>query len=110
MPQSLILHCAFPVRPVVLSTVDGRGILRAGTKSGFFEDAVLVDVVRGTSKASATASLRVEPDPLEKLQVKPFVQVVEIGDTHQFQAIGTDVYGNSIPGLEIVWSGDGIDS
>ena len=50
-----------------LGTIDATGILNPGTRSGVFLGAVRVDVVKGADKASGTADVAIQADPLASI-------------------------------------------
>ena len=87
--------------------IDANGLLTTGTKARSFLDAIQVEVVRGTARASAAADVSVQPDPLARIHVTPANAFVRGGGAQQFTAAGFDQYGNEIPGLEFLWEATG---
>ena len=81
--------------------VDG-GILTAGTKAGTFDDAIVVTAKLDTYSATGTASVTVNPDPLDAVTT-PLIKVAA-GETQQLEPIATDQYGNRINEMEVTWT------
>ena len=86
-------------------TVDASGVVTAGTRAGAFPDAVRVDAVKGTERATMVAGVTIMPDPLATIDVQPFSPVMRSGGSVQLTATGLDRYGNEIPDLEFLWEG-----
>ena len=89
--------------PPNVGAIDTKGLLTLGTRAGTFPNAIRLETVKGTARASATANLTVLPDPLDTIEVEPSFAVVKEGRTQQFEAIGLDQYGNEIPELAYQW-------
>ena len=87
--------------------IDANGLLTVGNRAGVFLDAIRVDVVKGTGRASATADVGIRPDPLDNIEVEPSFIVMEKGARHQFESTGFDQHGNKIPALAILWEATG---
>ena len=83
-------------------TFTSDGLLTASTVAGRFERGVKATAVLGLVPKEATASLTVNPDPLDTISVVPFE--VEATATHQLEYIATDRYGNVLSGIEITWA------
>ena len=95
--------------PTKLGTIDSKGKLTAGTKSGDYPGVIRLDLVRETSRASASADLAIRPDSLATIKVEPSsIELVE-GGAKQFTATGSDKYGNVIPDLAFLWETAGGD-
>jgi hypothetical protein len=74
-------------------TIDtSTGLFTAGTKAGAWVGAVRAS----TSGQSATADVTVIPGPLAEIEVTPDSPVVTVKGQIQFQAAGTDAYGNAV--------------
>ena len=86
-------------------TINTNGGLTTGTKAGAFQ--VRVDVAHGTARASATADVSIEPDPVASIDVLPSFAVVEKGGSQQFEAVGFDQHGNEISDLAFIWEATG---
>ena len=79
------------------------GILTAGTLADTFDQGVKVTVVRGSISTGATASVTVNPGPLNTVSI-PSVVEVAAGITEQLEAIATDQYGNRLDHAEVTWT------
>lgn len=90
-----------------VGVVDTDGRVTAGTKAGLYLDSVRLDVVKGLERASFSADVAIQPDPLETIIVEPSFTVIEVGATQQFQANGSDQFGNGISGLAMLWEATG---
>ena len=93
--------------PTDVGTIDENGLFTTVTKAGWFLGAIRLDVVKGTDRASATADVGIQPDPLATIEVQPSFAVVKMGASQQFDASGFDQFGNAVPGLEFLWSSTG---
>jgi|GEM_PF-4366078 len=61
--------------------------------------------IRVTSGAvSSTVPVAVMPGPLAHLEIEPANPIVAAGGSVSFSVVGSDVYGNAVPGLEVAWS------
>ncbi len=49
-----------------VGVVDANGVLTAGTRAGAFPEAVRVEAVKGTERATVTAEVSIMPDPLAR--------------------------------------------
>jgi PKD repeat protein len=78
------------------------GNFTAGTKAGIFPEAVTATAQIGSAVFSGTASVTVNPDPLDAVSINPVA--VAAGDTQQLEFSAVDKYGNQIPGLTGIWS------
>ena len=83
------------------SVTDG-GILTAGTKAGTFDKGVVVTAKLNTHSAKDTASVTVNPDPLEAVTIPPIE--VAAGETQQLEPVATDQYGNRVSEIEVAWT------
>ena len=90
-------------------TIAAEGKFTSGTKAGLFPAGVQVEVVKDLARASATADVSIEPDPLATIDILPSSAVVESGTTRQFTAAGSDQYGNEISELAFLWMATGGD-
>ena len=88
-----------------VGVVDANGVLTAGTRAGAFPEAVRVEAVKGTERATVTAEVSIMPDPLATIEVQPFSPVMRSGGSMQLTATGLDRYGNEIPDLQFLWEG-----
>ena len=88
-------------------TISAEGILTAGTKSGSYQSGVVVEAIQGPMRASASADVTIQPDPLANINVQPSPAIVKKGETVQLTATGLDKYENVIPGLEYLWTRPG---
>ena len=95
--------------PTGVGTIDANGGLTTGTKAGAFPGGILVDVVQGTARFSATADVSVQPDPLATIEVQPSLIVAAKGILQQLTAVGYDQYGNEILELVLLWEAVGGD-
>ena len=90
-------------------TIAAEGKFTSGTKAGLFPAGIQVEVVKDLARASATADVSIEPDPLATIDILPSSAVVESGTTRQFTAAGSDQYGNEISELAFLWMATGGD-
>ena len=102
--------------PGPAGSIDDVGVFTAGTKAGIYEDAVTIEVIQGTVVQRGTATVIVEPGPLDHVTLEPASATMEVTDKlivpglitvdpeqHRLTAIGFDPHGNEIPGLEFAW-------
>ena len=81
--------------PTEISEIDAAGVLTTGTEAGSFPGIVQVDVVKGTSRVSATADVTIRPDPIATVEVLPSSVLLLDADLSQdFHAAASDQYGN----------------
>ena len=83
-------------------TMNNQGIFAAGTKAGTFTDTVQALA----SGLSVTASVVVEPGPLNSISITPTHATLKPGEARQFVASGTDSWGNSVALSSLVWSAE----
>ena len=86
-------------------TLNASGVVTAGTRAGTFPEAIRVEAIKGTDRATATADVSIMPDPLATIDVQPFSPVMRSGGSVQLTATGLDRYGNEIPDLQFLWEG-----
>ena len=90
-----------------VGVIDTDGLLTAGTRAGAFLGAIRVDVVKGADRASASADVGIEPDPLATIKVDPSFTFVERWARERFAAEGFDQFGNKIRQLAMLWEATG---
>ncbi len=89
------------------------GLFTSGTVAGKYNNAVKARVARGALVKEASASITINPDPLDKVIVFPNPVDLGIGATQQFTAYGVDQFGNKLNNLSFTWAikdGGKIDS
>ena len=74
--------------------LDGR--LTANTKAGNFTGAVRVVASQGNITKGAAATVTINPDPLERIEISPGTATLEINATESFTARAFDQYVNEI--------------
>lgn len=72
--------------------IDSTGLFKASRVAGTYTDAVKVT----SGSVSTTASVTVNPGPLEILTLTPGTATLASGGIQQFSATGKDAYGNVI--------------
>lgn len=95
----------FTIDPTA-GTVDQGGLITAGIKAGFFEDALTVTVSDTLDTRTVTADITVSPQPFEMVTLEPQDLILEAGQTQQFAAVAVDRFGNAISEVEIIFSSD----
>ena len=75
------------------------GIYTSGETAGTYKGAVRVEASQGGVTVTTTASVTVEPGPLESVVIEPASAAVTVTETQQFAAQGLDRFENPIPGL-----------
>jgi len=85
-----------------VGTIAASGILIAGTKAGTSDEGIAVTAKLDTLSAKASASVTVNPDPLNAVTIPPIE--VAAGETQQLEAVTTDQYGNRVSEVEVVWT------
>ena len=91
-----------------VGSIDGNGVVIAGTKAGVYPEGIRVDVVSGTTALSATVFLEVVAGPLASIDVLPAFPVVKKNETLSLKATGLDQYGNAIRHLAFLWNSDNL--
>ena len=77
--------------------IDDQGVLSAGTKAGSYDDAVTVEVAQGPITKTATASIILDPGPLDRVSLKPDQATLQVADQRRFTAAAFDEFGNRLP-------------
>ena len=77
--------------------------LGTGTKAGVFDITVTAKTTGEAAEIKGTASLIIEPDPLERIEVSPRLATVVAGSAHQFTAIAYDQFDNEISDVTVRW-------
>ncbi len=75
-------------------------LLRAGTLAQYFSKGV--QAAQGI--VIGTADLNVTPGALASIVLTPSAASLPVSATQLFTAVGSDVYGNNIPGFSVLWS------
>ena len=78
------------------------GLLTAGTSADTVREAVRVTAVLGSGSAESSASVTVQPDPLDSVTLASIA--ISAGDGRQLQARATDQYGNIVPEVRMTWA------
>ncbi len=89
------------------------GLFTSGTVAGKYNNAVKARVARGALVKEASASITINPDPLDRVIISPNPAEIGIGVNQQFAAYGIDQFGNRLSDVDFVWSlkdGGKIDS
>ena len=97
---------SWTVSPGAGSIADS-GVITAGSTAGFYVDGVRVDLVRQSARASATADVSIEPDPLANIRLSPLHTSLLEGASQDFDATAFDQYDNPISGLQFLWKTSG---
>ena len=84
-------------------TIDGDGILIAGTRADTFDDGVTVTARLGTSSAEATASVTVNHGSLAKVVLDPTTVELDVNQRQEFNVKAFDAYDNPISGAQFTW-------
>ncbi|HEX8698194.1 MAG TPA: hypothetical protein VF815_05115, partial [Myxococcaceae bacterium] len=80
-------------------SINATGLFTAGTTAGTF-----AQTVRASSGTiSATASVTVNPGPVQTVAVSPASATLQVRGTQQFTATATDAWGNAVSGTA-TWS------
>ena len=90
------------VNDINAGSITPSGLLTAGEVAGSFEAAIEAQAVEGD--LSATTSVDIIPGPLEQVVIAPDPTEIGMGMRQQFVAVGADMFGNRISGLEFIWS------
>ena len=77
--------------------------LSTGTKAGVFDITVTAKTTEEAVEIKGTASLIIEPDPLERIEVSPRLATLVAGSAHQFTAIAYDQFDNEISDVTVRW-------
>ena len=77
--------------------VDSQGNFVAGTRAGFYAEAVTVEVTVGGVTRRATADVTVTPGPPGQVMITPDSVAVFSGLDQRFVVVATDQFGNTIP-------------
>ena len=85
-----------------LTTIDGDGVVVAGTQAGTFERGAKATAALNSNTAESVATVRINPDPLDTVEISP-IRVVA-GAVDQVEAIATDQYGNLVTEVDITWT------
>ncbi|MEE8469740.1 MAG: trypsin-like peptidase domain-containing protein [Dehalococcoidia bacterium] len=83
-----------------VGTIAEDGTLTAGTKVGSFDEAVTVIARQDTFSTRATASVTINPGPVETVTIAPID--IAAGDTLQLEVVAADKYGNPVTEVEVV--------
>ncbi|MBL7166523.1 MAG: PD40 domain-containing protein [Dehalococcoidales bacterium] len=83
-------------------TITDDDVLTAGTKAGTFEEAVVVTVTRDGDSLTATASVKVNPGPLDAVRTSSIQ--LGAGQSNGFNATATDQHGNRLTGVDMAWT------
>ena len=78
------------------------GLLTAGTSADTVREAVRVTAVLGSGSAESSASVTVQPDPLDSVTLASIA--ISAGDGRQLQARATDQYGNIVTEVRMTWA------
>ena len=84
-------------------SIDSTGLLTAGARTGSFPHSVKVEATLGGVTRIATASVEIEPGPLDHVVLEPPFVELDIGGSQSFEAAGFDRFGNEIEGLSLEW-------
>ena len=87
-------------------SIDNQGKFTARTTAGIYESGVTVAVTQGAVTQMATATVTVEPGPLDQVNIAPSTAAVEVTEEHQFTPTALDQFDNPIPGLTFVFQSD----
>lgn len=85
-------------------SITPTGLLTAGEVAGLYDSAVNASVVQGGYVTGDSVTIVVSPGALEQLVIAPNQVNIGMEQTQQFVAVGADVYGNRIQGLDFTWS------
>ena len=64
-----------------VGTIDAEGLFTAGTRAGFFPDALEAVVVSGTDRISSRVDVTVQPGPLARIAVQPSSATLQPGQS-----------------------------
>ena len=85
-------------------SIDASGLLTSGEVAGTFVDAVQARATQNEFTTEATASVTIDPGPLDQVVIAPDPADIGMAMDQQFIAVGADQYGNRISGLDFAWS------
>ena len=84
-------------------TIFPSGRLNMGTKAGVFDVTVTASILEEEGAVKGTASLVIEPGPLDRVEVSARLATVVAGMAHQFTATAYDQFDNEIPDVTLRW-------
>ena len=87
--------------------ISSDGTFIATTRSGEYVKAVRAIVTQGERRAEAKATIVVRPGPVESVKITTPSVELDIGQTHRFQAIAQDEYGNEVTDPDFKWTSSG---
>ena len=79
------------------------GTFTAGEKAGSYRNALSVETPEGFTIERATASVTVEPGPLDRVILGPASLTLQVTQQQQIGATAFDRFGNPTPGLAVVF-------
>ena len=80
------------------------GVLRAGTKPGFFPEGITVIANLNSQSAKGTVDVTIRPGPVALVKLSPQAVQIYSGERQKFTAEAFDSYGNPIPEARISWN------
>ena len=86
--------------------VDSRGTFTASTTAGSYENGVTIRAIQGDLAKEATATITIEPGPLNVVVIDPEIATVAAGSQQEFTVAATDAFENPIPDLAIQFTAD----
>ncbi len=85
-----------------VGTITSGGTFTAGTTAGTFVDAVIVTAELDNTTVEAAASVKIDPDPLDKVNI--VTARVGAGESQQLVANATDRYDNPVDNVTLAWT------
>jgi Tol biopolymer transport system component len=85
-----------------VGTITSGGTFTAGTTAGTFVDAVIVTAELDSTAVEAKASVKIDPDPLDKVNI--VTARVGAGESQQLVANVTDRYDNPVDNVTLAWT------
>ena len=84
--------------------IDTQGGFTAGTSAGSFDDAVTVEVSQGSVTRTASATVTVEPGPLDHVNLAALT--IQVTQAQSLSATALDQFDNPIPDLSFTFRSD----
>lgn len=88
-------------------SIDPSGLFTAGTRVGEFPAAVRVVAEAEGISREATATVAIQPGPIEDVEIIPPQPTLFTGNSVSFKAAAFDQYGNAIRTFKVTWLAGG---
>ena len=86
-----------------VASITDEGLATAGTKTGVYDEAITVTASLNSYSVTKTAGVTVKHGPLDHVMLSPSTVTLKVGESQQFAAEATDVYGNPISEALLTW-------